>query len=173
MRLSLSRKRNLEKMHNTAEIHRGSCFCGAVEIEVRGKPIDMGYCHCKSCRTYSGAPLVAFTIWPADKFRVVKGAELWGGFNKVGSSDRKFCMRCGGHMLLDHPHLGVVDVRATVLPTVQFVPKAHLNYGEAVMAVPDGLPKFRDMPTDIGGTGKLMWEHIVCPGPRQAANSAY
>jgi hypothetical protein len=45
-----------------ANTHNGACFCGAVEIAVHGDPIDMGYCHCTSCRTYSGAPLVAFTI---------------------------------------------------------------------------------------------------------------
>jgi hypothetical protein len=28
-----------------------------------GAPEEMGYCHCNSCRTYSGAPLTAFTLW--------------------------------------------------------------------------------------------------------------
>lgn len=28
----------------------GTCFCGAVEIEVSGEPVAMGYCHCASCR---------------------------------------------------------------------------------------------------------------------------
>jgi hypothetical protein len=140
------------------EQHRGTCFCGEVEIHVLGQPIDMGYCHCASCRGYSGAPFVAFTIWPADRVEVVRGSELLGGFNKIGTSDRRFCRVCGGHLLLDHPELGLVDIRAAVLPSVEFQPKAHLNYAEAVVCVKDGLPKFRDVPVEIGGSGELICE---------------
>ena len=136
--------------------HKGSCFCGAVEIAVSGDPVDMGYCHCQSCRTYSGAPFVAFTIWPTENFTVTKGAELIGGYNKVGTSDRKYCTQCGGHMFIDHPELGVVDVRAAILPSVEFEPKAHLSYAEAVFAVSDDLPKFVDFPAEIGGSGILV-----------------
>jgi hypothetical protein len=136
--------------------HRGTCFCGGVEIEALGQPIDMGYCHCESCRRYSGAPLVAFTIWPADRVKVVRGSEQLRGFNKVGTSNRRFCSSCGSHLMLDHPELGVTDIRAAVLPSVEFKPEAHLNYAEAVLAIKDALPKFRDMPREIGGSGKLM-----------------
>ena len=141
-----------------ADTHKGTCFCGAVEIGATGTPVDMGYCHCASCRTYAGAPLVAFTIWPVAAVEVTRGAEHLGRFNKAGTSDRTFCARCGGHLFIDHPHLGVVDVRAAVLPTVRFEPKAHLNYAEAVLPTKDGLPKFRDMPAEIGGSGELMDE---------------
>lgn len=141
-----------------SEIHKGGCFCGAIEIEVSDQPIDAGYCHCASCRSYSGAPFVAFTIWPTDKLKVTKGAELLCSFNKVGTSERKFCTRCGGHLLLDHPHLGVVDVRAAILPTVRFEPMSHLNYAERVIEINDGLPKFKDLPLQIGGTGQLVSE---------------
>jgi hypothetical protein len=46
-----------------AETHTGKCFCGAVEIEMRGAPLEMGYCHCEGCRRYSAAPVSAFTLW--------------------------------------------------------------------------------------------------------------
>jgi hypothetical protein len=136
-------------------IHHGACFCGAVEIEVTGEPIDAGFCHCRSCRAYSGAPFVAFTIWPVDRFRVSRGGDLLGSYNKAGISDRRFCTRCGGHLCLDHPDLGVVDVRAAILPTVRFAPRAHFYYAERVIAIGDGLPKFRDFPAHIGGSGEL------------------
>src|SRR5919198_1411533 len=41
--------------------YRGQCFCGKVEVEVTGSPVEMGYCHCSSCRSYSGGPVNAFT----------------------------------------------------------------------------------------------------------------
>lgn len=138
--------------------HKGTCFCGAVELEVSGDPIDVGYCHCTSCRAYSGAPFVAFTIWSAEQLRVTKGSALLGSFNKVGTSDRRFCKRCGGHLMLHHADLGVVDIRAAILPGVPFEPKEHLYYGEAVLSVKDGLPKFKDLPVEIGGSGELLPE---------------
>jgi hypothetical protein len=140
---------------NTGNVHRGACFCGAVQIEVVGDPIDMGYCHCASCRAYSGAPFVAFAIWPTQQVQVFGET---GSYNKVGTSDRKFCLRCGGHFILEHPDMGVTDVRVAVLPGLTFEPKAHLFYAERVIDVPDGLPKYSDMPTEIGGTGACILE---------------
>jgi hypothetical protein len=138
-----------------SDLHKGTCFCGSVEIEVEGDPIDMGFCHCASCRAYSGAPFVAFAIWPAEKVTASGGI---GSYNKVGTTARKFCLRCGGHFMLDHPDMGVVDVRAAVLPSLIFVPKAHLFYSERVIDIADGLPKFADMPAEIGGTGECLPE---------------
>ena len=31
----------------------GSCFCGAVQLEVKGEPTAMLYCHCKDCQAWS------------------------------------------------------------------------------------------------------------------------
>ena len=46
-----------------ADSHSGSCFCGAVGVEVTGAPEAMGYCHCGSCRSWSAGPVNAFTLW--------------------------------------------------------------------------------------------------------------
>ena len=54
--------------------HKGRCFCGAVEIEVEGAPEAMGYCHCQSCRSWSGGPLNAFSLWKPDAVKVTKGS---------------------------------------------------------------------------------------------------
>src|SRR5262245_56743801 len=66
-----------------ADAHTGACFCGAVEIEVTGPPIEMGYCHCKSCRSYSGAPVSAYSLWKSENIRVIKGMEFLGRFKKT------------------------------------------------------------------------------------------
>ena len=58
------------------DTHKGKCFCGAVEIEARGAPMEMGYCHCQSCRSYSGSPITSFLLWKAEDVRVTKGAEV-------------------------------------------------------------------------------------------------
>jgi hypothetical protein len=134
----------------------GTCFCGAVAIEVTGTPVEMGYCHCGSCRAYSGAALAAFTLWQAEQVRVTRGAEHLGGFNKTGFSNRRFCTRCGGHVMVEHPGLGFTDVPAGVLPAIGFVPAVHLNYREAVLPMPDGILKLRDFPAAAGGTGEVL-----------------
>jgi hypothetical protein len=141
-----------------ADVHRGTCFCGAVAIKVTGAPEEMGYCHCNSCRHYSGGPVNAFTLWKADNVRVMKGAEFLGRFNKTGMSDRCFCTKCGGHVMVDHPTLGFTDVYAVMLPTLPFKPTVHLNYAETVLPLKDGLPKLKDFPARAGGSAEAMPE---------------
>jgi hypothetical protein len=65
------------------DTHTRSCFCRAVEIEVTGAPEEMGYCHCRSCRSYSGGPVSAFILWKSEKVKVTQGAEFLGRFQKT------------------------------------------------------------------------------------------
>src|SRR5437667_156686 len=95
-----------------AEKHTGSCYCGAVEIEVSGDPLDMGYCHCNECRRYSTAPVSAFTLWKPENVKITKGQQFLGKFKSSAMSDRRYCTKCGGHVMIDHPTLGLADVRA-------------------------------------------------------------
>lgn len=141
-----------------AETHRGACFCGAVEFEVTGAAEEMGYCHCSSCRSYSGAPLVAFALFKTENVKVIRGDELLGGFMKTEMSHRRFCTKCGGHVMTGHPTLGFTDVRAAALPGMPFKPTVHLNYAEAVLRIRDGLPKLKDFPAGVGGSGETMPE---------------
>jgi hypothetical protein len=140
------------------ETHKGSCFCGAVTIEVTGTPVEIGYCHCSSCRSYSGAPLVSFTLWKDENVRITKGAEFVGGYNKTGKSLRRFCKKCGGRIMTEHPGFGFTDVSAELLRSVAFKPTVHLNYAEAVLPIKDGLVKLRDFPAHAGGSGEVVPE---------------
>ena len=133
--------------------YQGRCFCGAVEIEVNGAPEAMGYCHCGSCRSWSAAPVNAFTLWKPENVKVTKGADLVGYFMKTKMSDRQYCTQCGGHLMNNHPPLGLVDVYAATIPGVKFAPVVHVNYAETVLPMKDGLPKLRDFPAEMGGSG--------------------
>lgn len=138
--------------------HSGTCFCGAVEVEVSGAPEGMGYCHCDSCRSWSAGPVNAFTLWKPESVKVTKGNDKLGHFKKTETSDRKFCTQCGGHVMTDHPTFGLVDVYAATIPTLSFAPGVHVNYAETVLPMKDGLPKFRDFPSELGGTGETLAE---------------
>lgn len=138
--------------------YAGECFCGAVAIEVTGEPEAMGYCHCRSCRSWSGGPVNAFSLWKPDAVRVTRGAEHVGSFAKTPMSERRFCQLCGGHLLAAHPPLGLVDVFAATIPTLPFAPAVHVNYAETVLPMRDGLPKLKDFPAEFGGSGESVPE---------------
>jgi hypothetical protein len=140
------------------EVHKGSCFCGAIAFEARGAPHDMGYCHCGDCRAYSGAPVAGWSLWPVCTVRVTQGEDRLGGYNRTGFSNRRFCSDCGGAVFIQHPTLGLVDIPAGKLPSLAFAPSAHLNYASTRHPMADGLPKLRDFPAEIGGSGDLMAE---------------
>ncbi len=133
--------------------HIGSCFCGAVKIEVAGSPEAMGYCHCSSCRSWSGGPVNAFSLWKAEAVQVKSGAEHIATFQKTAFSQRKYCSKCGGHLMTGHQSVGLVDVFAATIPTLEFVPGVHVNYAETVLRMKDGLPKQKDFPAELGGSG--------------------
>lgn len=138
---------------STENEYKGRCFCGAVELSVAGAPVAMGFCHCASCREWSASPMNGFTLWPPSAVRITRGAEQLASFNKTANSTRKWCRACGGHVLTEHPGFGLTDVYAAVIPEYPFEPMLHVNYGEAVLHVRDGLPKQKDFPKEMGGSG--------------------
>ncbi|WP_114285053.1 GFA family protein [Candidatus Halocynthiibacter alkanivorans] len=141
-----------------SDVQKGSCFCGAVEIEVSGEPEAMGYCHCESCRSWSAGPVNAFTLWKPEAVKVTKGGDKLTMFEKNESSQRQFCSQCGGHVMTGHKGFGLVDVYAATIPTQKFSPGVHVNYAETVLPIKDGLPKMRDFPAELGGSGETMEE---------------
>jgi hypothetical protein len=138
--------------------HKGTCFCGAVEITVSGEPAAMGFCHCGSCRSWSAGPVNAFSLWAPEAVKVTKGQDQVGVFHKTERSYRKWCKRCGGHLFTDHPEWKLVDVYAATLPTLDFKPGVHVNYAQSVLKMKDGLPKLKDFPKELGGTGEAVPE---------------
>ena len=143
---------------STENKYQASCFCGAVEFEVSGVPEAMGYCHCESCRHWSAGPVNAFSLWKPDCVVVSSGAEQLGTYAKTDNSYRKWCKQCGGHVMTEHPHMGLVDVYAAMIPDLDFQPALHVFYGESVLSIKDGLPKMRDMPAEMGGSGETLPE---------------
>jgi hypothetical protein len=141
-----------------ADTNKGACFCGAVEIEVTGTPEGMGYCHCGSCRSWSAGPVNAFTLWKPEAVKITKGEDKLAVYAKTEMSHRQFCSDCGGHVMCNHPSLGVVDVYAATIPSVKFEPGLHVHYAETTLPMKDGLPKFKDFPAEFGGSGETVAE---------------
>jgi hypothetical protein len=140
------------------DTYKGSCFCGEVKFEATGTPAVVGYCHCQDCKAWSAAPINAFSLWANADVRITRGQASIGTFNKTESSYRKFCKVCGGHLMTDHPGMKLMDVYVSVLPGLPHKPTLHVHYGNKMISVNDGLPKFKDLPADFGGSGETLPE---------------
>lgn len=138
--------------------YEGACFCGAVRLRATGAPFMMGYCHCHDCRAWAAAPVNAFTLWQRDAVEITAGAEHVGTHRKTENTHRKYCTKCGGHLMSDHPGPGFTDVFSALLPDLDFRPQAHVHYGSTVLPMKDGLPKYADLPKDAGGSGEELPE---------------
>ena len=138
--------------------HSASCFCGKVAFTVAGEPKGMGYCHCADCRSWAAAPVNAFTLWSPESVRITAGQDQIGTHNKSPRSLRKFCKACGGHLMTEHPHWNLVDVYAAMIPNFPFKPGVHVHYQETVLPMRDGLPKMKDLPKEMGGSGTVLPE---------------
>jgi hypothetical protein len=44
------------------------------------------------------------------------------------------------------------------IPSVAFTPALHVNYAETVLPIRDGLPKLKDFPAEMGGSGTVLPE---------------
>ncbi|HSS65510.1 MAG TPA: GFA family protein [Gammaproteobacteria bacterium] len=141
-----------------ARIYTGRCFCNAVEFEISGEPFAMGYCHCESCRQWSGTPLTAFSLWRFGSVTFTKGEDRVGCFSKSSRAARKWCEKCGGHLLTESAESGFSDVFPALVSDFEFRPAMHVHYRESVLRIKDGLPKWRDLPDKAGGSGKLLAE---------------
>jgi hypothetical protein len=100
----------------------------------------------------------AFTLWKPEAVKVTSGAEHVATYQKTKLSARQSCNKCGGHLMTNHPPLGLVDVYAATIPTLTFAPGVHVNYAETVLPMRDGLPKLRDFPAELGGSGEAVAE---------------
>jgi hypothetical protein len=90
--------------------------------------------------------------------RITRGAENIGTYNKTPRSYRKWCKTCGGHVFNEHPHWGLTDVYAAVIPGLKFKPGVHVNYQETVLPIKDGIAKLKDVPAEMGGSGTSLPE---------------
>ncbi len=125
----------------------GGCMCGAVRYEARGEALGIGHCHCRSCRRHSGAPVVTYVGFNADRVRF-SGRER-SLYNSSPGVQRAFCGLCGTPLTWEgctsassgaiiEFHIGTLD------HPDGFVPRDHTYYGERIawFDVADNLPRY-------------------------------
>lgn len=80
-------------------MHKGSCLCGGVEIEVAGDLGPTDGCHCIQCRKWTGHFLVSTEV-PRSAL-TVRGAEHVRWYHSSNKARRGFCDRCGASLFFD------------------------------------------------------------------------
>lgn len=131
--------------------HKTTCACGRLELELAGAPVLQCYCHCTDCRSWLNAPVHGAAVWPKAAVTIVKGADDLLVYKRTEKSWRTSCKACGGAVFVDHPKIGVIDVLATNIRNFKFAPAFHIYYGERLIDLKDGLPKYVKTPKSMGG----------------------
>jgi hypothetical protein len=94
----------------------GSCLCGGVAYEVDASPGRFVHCHCRTCRKTHGSAFSSVMSVPRPSFRWTKGEQLLASYESSAGKFRRFCSRCGSHIVaerIDQPNvllrLGCLD----------------------------------------------------------------
>ncbi len=133
--------------------YKASCYCAAVQIEVRADPVDAKICHCLTCQRMHGAPMQWAAIFRKHDVRITKGIDCLKFYNgELNSHDRILpckvsCSLCGTpiadegrRMWLAFPSL--FDFGFPPKVPEAFRPTCHLFYGARRIDIRDDLPKW-------------------------------
>jgi len=111
----------------------GQCFCGAITYQVSGEPDFVALCHCIDCRRASGAPMVAWAMFPEAALTLTKGTPKT--INSSGTAMRSFCADCGSGLFYRNEAVlpGIVDVQTATLDNPEALPPAlHMQTAERI-----------------------------------------
>lgn len=74
---------------------KGSCLCGAVQIQAPSMSLAAGACHCDTCRKWGGGPLMAVDCHTDVK---LSGEDKIAVYASSDWAERGFCSNCGTHL---------------------------------------------------------------------------
>lgn len=126
---------------------RGQCMCGAVRFEVHGPLRPIIYCHCATCRRWSGH-FVAATACAPENLRLVSAESLrW--YASSEAARRGFCGTCGSPMFFEPMHGRHISIWAGTLDTPTGLEAAtHIFVADKgdYYEITDGLPQWPHWP---------------------------
>ena len=153
----------------------GGCLCGRVRYELASEPFDCGWCHCRTCQLYGGAPAMPFASVPEQDFAWTMGEELVRWIDSSSFGKRAFCSTCGSPLQVRVTHQPeTMDFPIVTLDKTDAVaPEFHIFWDSRVawFNPDDGLPrhaKFRPETRGLEGT-EPPDETSLAGGPREPA----
>lgn len=152
------------------ETRTASCQCGAVKLEMVGKPIVAATCYCHSCQTAGrafealpGAPAVVgadggtpYVLARKDRLHWLSGSEQLGEHRLApGSPTRRFVARCcNAPIALEFTKGHWLSVYSARIPEGER-PPAEMR--TIVGDRPEGVELPADIPNYRTPSGKFMW----------------
>ena len=112
----------------------GGCLCGSVRFELLSEPFDCGWCHCRTCQLFGGAPAMPFATVPAGDFAWTDGQEKVRSFQSSNFGRRSFCGECGTPLMVEVDHQPeTVDFPVVTLDKPEStLPQFHIFWGSRV-----------------------------------------
>lgn len=123
--------------------YEGGCLCGKVRFRVGADPIETGYCHCRMCQRNTGAPVVAWTTFPAASFSWTAGPPAT--YVSSPKVRRQFCAECGSYLVFRQDDSTEVSVNTTSLDDpASFRPRMHIFVESRIswFRTDDDLPEY-------------------------------
>lgn len=143
---------------------QGQCFCGAVRYRLTPPTDFAGHCHCQSCRSATGAPMVSWTSVPNEQFELLEGHEKLRIYPSSPEVVWEFCSRCGTTLFYhsnensDRTYVTVASLRAPLDRDLE----SHVSFEEKPAWFDWDLPRYfgkSEVPIDAlhqaAGTGDL------------------
>jgi hypothetical protein len=127
-------------------MYKGSCLCGTVKYEVRGKLGAAIYCHCSLCRKATATAFATNAAVAASDFVVIEGESALKAFDSSPGVHRLFCSSCGSPIISRRDampdvvrlRLGTLDTPLPTPPTAHYFVASKAEWYE----IHDDLPQF-------------------------------
>ena len=138
--------RRLIDMAEQTQTATGGCMCGAIRYKASSTSKGSGYCHCRSCRHHTGAPVVAFVVFTAEQVQWMSGSRA--RYESSPGIFRAFCRDCGTSLTWEGHHNGRdwVEFHISTLDNPdEFPPNEHTHYSERIswLHLTDELPRYQ------------------------------
>jgi hypothetical protein len=108
--------------------HEGGCYCGSLQYEVAGDPLDAAICHCKSCQRQTGSAFSVVIAVPRGTLQMDGSVATYDIAGDNGAVSRRyFCAKCGSPIAIDPATMpavtflsaGTLDDTSEVKPALQ------------------------------------------------------
>jgi len=110
----------------------GSCLCGAVAYQADAPISRIVHCHCQTCRKTHGTAFSSVAAVPREAFRFTRGSDHLGAIESSPGKFRRFCSRCGSHLMAERINQPVVLLRLGCLDSaIKDIPQVHIWRSDA------------------------------------------